>query len=116
MLLLYTADATYGGFIQKVRLTPQASVAATATTATMARFYISSVTSGATTNANTTLFGEYACVAQTADQTTSAVTSLEMPIGIAMKPGETLLVSMHHVAAANTSWGIFAVTGDYLKV
>jgi len=116
MLLLYTADSTYGGFVQKIRLNPQASAAATATTATVVRIYISTKTSGSTTNADTTLFDEITLPAQTADQATSATNKIEIPIGIAMKAGETILVSMHHAAAANTSWGIFAIAGDYLNV
>jgi hypothetical protein len=116
MLLLYTADSSYGGFVQKIRLNPQASTAATATTATVVRVYISSQASGATTNANTTLYAELACPAQTADQTATATNPIEIPIGIALKAGENILVSMHAAAAANTSWGFYCVAGDYLKV
>lgn len=115
MLLLFTADATYGSFAQKVRLHPQAGTAATATTATVARVYISSQSSGATTNANTTLWGEIACPAQTADQTTTATSPLEVALGFALKAGESILVSMHHAAAANTSWAFCAICGDYAK-
>lgn len=116
MLLLYTAESTYGSFIQKVRLHPQAGTAATATTATVARIYISSVTSGATTNANTSLFAEVALISQTADQTTTATTPTEIPMGIALKAGESVLVSFHHAAAANTSWAVIAIGGDYNKL
>jgi len=116
MLLLCTSESTYGSFVQKVRLTPQAGTAATATTATVARIYISSVTSGSTTNANTTLFAEVALPSQTADQTTTATVPIEIPIGLALKAGETLLFSMHHAAAANTSWGVISVCGDYNKL
>lgn len=115
MLLICTADATYGSFVQKVRLNPQAGTAATATTATVARIYISSVTSGATTNANTTLFAEVALAAQTADQTTTATVPIEIPVGLALQAGQTLLFSMHHAAAAATSWGIVTICGDYSK-
>lgn len=116
MLLLLTADTTYGTFVQKVRLSAQAGTAATATTATVARIYISTISSGATTNANTTLYAEVACASQTADQTTTATAPIEIPLGIALAAGETLLFSMHHAAAANTSWGITAIGGDYIKV
>ncbi len=116
MLLLYTADSTYGGFVQRVQFHPQAGTAATATTATVVRVYISSQASGATTNANTTLIAEMACAAQTADQTTTATIPIVIPIGIALKAGESLLFSMHHAAAANTSWGAYAVAGDYILV
>ena len=39
MIKLFTADSTYGAFVQKVRLNPQAGTAATATTATVARIH-----------------------------------------------------------------------------
>jgi hypothetical protein len=116
MLLLCTADSTYGSFVQKVRFNPQASVAATSTTASVIRVYISTQASGATTNANTTLFAEVAAPSQTADQTTTATIPIEIAIGIALKAGESLLFSMHHAAAANTSWGAYVVYGDYVKV
>lgn len=112
MLLLYTAGSN-GGYIEKIRITPQAGTAATATTATVARFYTSSVTSGATTNANTTLFQEQAVGSQTADQTTVNINYHDIPCNFALTAGETILFSMHHAAAANTSWGVTAFAGDY---
>jgi hypothetical protein len=116
MLKIFEADATYGSIVNKIRLCPQASTAATATTATVARFYLSSVTSGATTNADTTLIGEMACPAQTADQTTNATVPLEFSLGFAIPAGYTILMSMHHAAAANTSWGAVCIGGDFVKV
>lgn len=112
MLLAFTAG-TNGAKIDRIRLAPAASVAATATTATVARFYISSVTSGATTNANTFLFAEVACPAQTADQTTTATSAIDIPCGFVLPAGWTLLMSMHHAAAASTSWGAVVFGGDY---
>lgn len=116
MLLLYTADSTYGGFVQKVQFHPQAGTAATSTTATVVRVYISSQSTGATTNVNTRLIAEAACPAQTADQTTTATIPVVIPLGFAMKAGDSLLYSMHHAAAANTSWGAYAFAGNYEKI
>lgn len=116
ILKAFTADSTYGAFVQKVRLNPQASVATTATTATVARIFISSVTSGATTNANTFLWAEVACPAQTADQTTAVTNPIEIPLGFALPAGWVILVSMHAAAAANTSWSFIVIGGDYAKV
>ena len=116
MLLCFTADSTYGAFVQKVRLMPQGSTAGTATTATVARVYRSTKTSGGTTNADTTLWAEQALPVVTADQTTIASIPIEIPLGFALAPGETILISMHHAAAANTSWGIHVIGGDYIKV
>jgi hypothetical protein len=112
ILKAYTAGAN-GAFIQRIRLSPAASVAATATTATVARIFISSITSGATTNANTLRWDEVACPAQTADQTTSSTNFIEIPLGIAIPASYTVLVSMHAAAAANTSWQFIVIAGDY---
>jgi hypothetical protein len=112
MLLLFTAG-TEGSFLNKIRLQPTAGVAATATTATVARFYISSITSGATDATNTQCIGEIALPAQTAAQTTTATNFVELPLGLPIPTGYTVLMSMHHVAAANTSWQAVIFAGDY---
>lgn len=54
-----TADATNGSFVEYVRWIATATTP-TNTTATVGRVYLSSVTSGATTSANTILVAEVA--------------------------------------------------------
>lgn len=112
MLLLLTAGSD-GAFINRVRVVPQAGTAATATTATVARLYISTQAAGATTNVNTHQFAEVACPAQTADQTTTATNFLEIPCGFYIPTTYTILASMHHAAAANTSWKFIVFAGNY---
>jgi hypothetical protein len=112
ILLLETAGAN-GSFLNKIRFSPAASVAATATTASVIRVFLSTQSSGATTNANTSLIGEIAAPAQTADQTTTATNYIEFPLGFAVPSGISLLFSMHHAAAANTSWQGVCFSGDY---
>jgi hypothetical protein len=113
MVVAFTADATEGSRVERLRYMPCASVPATATTATVLRVYISTVSSGATTRGNTFLFAEVACPATTANQTTVAVNPIEIPMGVSLEPGETVLWSMHHAAAANTSWSCIAFGGRY---
>jgi hypothetical protein len=112
MLLLVTAG-TDGSFLNRVRLTPSASVAATATTASIHRLYLSTAASGATTSATTTLIAEYAAPAQTTDQTTVSVQPIDVPLGFYIPSGIQLLWSMHHAAAANTAWHAVAFAGSY---
>lgn len=112
ILLALTAGSN-GSFIDKIRLHPVGSTAATATTATVARIYMSTQTSGATTNANTKLWQEVACPAQTTDQTTTATVPIDIPMGIRIPAGETILFSMHHAAAANTAWEVNVIASDY---
>jgi hypothetical protein len=112
ILKLFTAGAS-GSFVQKIRAVPAASAASTATTATVLRVFLSSIASGATSRTDTIPIAEVACPAQTADVATAAVTPVEIPIGMALASGQYLHVSMHHAAAANTSWGITAIGGNY---
>lgn len=112
MLLAFTAG-TLGSFIDRIRMHPVGGTAATATTATVGRFYFSTVTSGATTAANTQLWQEVACPSQTVDQTTTATVPIEIPVSIRLAPNETILFSMHHAAAANTAWQVHVLAMDY---
>jgi hypothetical protein len=113
MVKAFTADATNGSFVDRLRFTPSASVAATATTATVLRVYLSTIASGATTRTDTFLFAEIACPSQTVDQTTIATTYIEVPFGFALPPSMTILWSMHHAANANTSWQCTPIAGNY---
>lgn len=112
MVLLFTAGAD-GSFLHRVRFSPCASVAATATTATVVRVYISTVTSGATARTDTVQVAEIALPAQTADQTTTAINYVELALGFALDANQTVLFSMHHAAAANTSWGALLFAANY---
>lgn len=112
ILLLYTAPST-GAFIDRIRLYPVGGTAATATTATVGRVYLSTVTSGATTSANTRLWQEVACPSQTTDQTTTATVPVDIPVGIRIAANDTVLFSMHHAAAANTAWQATVICSEY---
>lgn len=112
MILLITG-ATDGTFINKVRFSPAATAAATATTASVHRLFLSTQASGATTSANTSLIAEISAPNQTAAQTTAAIMALDIPLGFYIPSGVTLLWSMHHAAAANTLWHAVAFAGAY---
>lgn len=111
-ILLFTGG-TNGSYIDKIRLTPVGSVAATATTATVARFYTSTVTSGATARTDTFNFVEQALPAQTTDQTTTGINYWDISCGFVIPANTTILFSMHHAAAANTAWQATVFGGDY---
>jgi hypothetical protein len=109
----FTAGAD-GAFVQKVRFHPTGTTANTATTATVARAYASSKTSGATTGGTDTwLLGEVSTAAQTADSSTSNCVPCEIIIEQAIPADWTVLVSMHAAPAANTGWQAMVVGGDY---
>ncbi len=110
--LVFTASAS-GGYCSSVRFMPWATVAGTATTATVLRVYISQQTSGATTSSNTWLIAEVAAASQSADSASAAVYPIEVPINKAITANYTVLVSMHHAPAANTGWVATAFGGNY---
>jgi len=116
MLLLCTADATYGGYVSTVKIVPSGSVAGTTTQATVARIYLSSQAAGATTNSNTWLLGEVNCAATVIANANRAVTPLSYTLNMSIPAGYSLLVSMHHAAATSTSWCFTALVGDYTVV
>ena len=108
----FTADATNGSYVQRVRWLPTATTPTT-TTATVGRVFISSVTSGATTSANTWLWDEVVLPATAADNASAAVTEFDIILGFALNPGYTILVTNHAAPAANTAWRAIVVAGDY---
>lgn len=108
----FTAGSN-GSFVSKVRLSPVATVAATATTATVFRIFISSKTSGATTQADTWLIQEVSAPSQTADSSSTATNFLEVPLNVPIPAGYTILVTSHGTMASNTSWTAVVFGGDY---
>lgn len=112
IFLAFTADATNGSFVQRVRWIAVATTP-TATTATVARVFISSVTSGATTSANTYLWDELVLPSVSADNASTAVFEMDIMLGFALPAGYTILVTNHAAPAANTNWRAIVVAGDY---
>lgn len=112
MFLAFTADATNGSYVQRVRFTAAASTGAT-TTATVGRVFISNVSSGSTANTNTYLFQEVVLPSVAAANGTSATVAVEVPLNFALPPGKTILVSTHSSPASSTSWVAQVIGGDY---
>lgn len=113
MFLLFTAGAN-GAWIGRVRFVVSGSTASTASTATVFRAYISSQTSGATTNANTFRIDEVAAASITTDQPTVQTPIYEIVVNSFLDASWTLLVSAHHAPAANTAFQAMLIgSGDY---
>lgn len=112
MFLAFAADATNGSFVERVRLIPTATVATT-TTATVARVFVSSVASGATTSANTFLVAEITLPAIAADNALTAVIPFDIPLGFALPASGTIFVTNAAAPAANTAWRAVVIGGDY---
>lgn len=104
--LVFTADATNGGYVQKLRLraTPAGN-----TTATVCRVWINN---GSTTGTavNNTLFDEITLPATTASGT-AATANYEVPLNFALPPGYRIYCTIH-TASAN-GWKPSIVGGKY---
>lgn len=109
---VFTAGAN-GSWVSRLRFHPASSVAATAMTGTVARIFVSSQASGATTNANTMLIAEVALGAVSADHSTAAVNPVDVPLNFALPANWTILVTNHAAPAANTRWETTVYGGDY---
>lgn len=112
IFLAFQADAINGGYVRELRLSLAESVIATASTATVARVFKSSVTSGTTTSSNTHLIAEVTLASQTPTSTAAGV-PVVVPLNFALDPGHTILVTNHAAPAANTHWKAVVFGGKY---
>ncbi len=112
MYIVFTAGAN-GSYADFARIMVVASAAATAGAATVIRFYYSTITSGATTSANTFLIAEVAVPAITADQTTTATNWIDVPLGFRLPANAVILASTHIVNNTNTGNRVVVFGGDY---
>lgn len=108
----FTADATNGSFVDTVRFIPTATTPTTMT-ATVGRVFVSSKTSGATASADTYLIAEVTLPALAADNASTPIYSIDVPLNMRINAGWTILVTNHAAPAANTAWRINVIGGDY---
>ena len=108
----FTADSTNGSFVREFRWVLTETTIGTASTGTVGRIFISSITSGSTTSADTHLFQEVALAAQTPSSTAAGVPII-VPAGFWLPAGWTILGTNHAAPAANTAWKLLVIGGDY---
>jgi hypothetical protein len=112
---VFIADATNGGYIQK--LTFQSI---TSTALTVCRVFISDTTTTVTTGAlvsntsvNTHLYNEIQLPAVTVSQTVAAP-HLELPLNLALPAGYKICVTFAtSTGAATTGWAVQGIGGKY---
>jgi hypothetical protein len=102
--LVWTADATNGGFIQRLRFK-----AGGTNVATVARIYINNGSAN-TTAANNTLYGELSLLATTATATGS-LPDMDYSMGFALPPGFRIYVGYGTATAAG--WAVTPIAGKY---
>jgi hypothetical protein len=108
----FTAGAA-GSFVERIRISPVATAAATATAATVHRIYVSSKTTGNTANTDTFLIQEIGAAAQTADHSTNGTFFFDIPLNFKLPANWTILVSTHVVNNGSTNWTAVVFAMDY---
>jgi hypothetical protein len=111
-IFLTESTGANGSFIERVRFSPTATTPTT-TTATVARVFYSTQSSGSTTNANTFLLGEVTLPAIGASNASAAAPSIDLVLNISLPTGLHILVTNHAAPAANTAWVAICVGADY---
>lgn len=110
--LVYTADATVGGFVQRLICQPISTSGSTTTSAAALRIYLNN---GSTvgTAANNQLIKEFSLAAIAVNVAgTTASLGYELPLNFQVAPGYAIYVGVTAMAA-NTQWNITAIAGDY---
>ena len=108
---VFQADATNGGFLQKLTFQP----IGTTTSATTVRIFISSITGAwsGNTAANTALYMDFALPVITVSQT-AAAPHFECPLNIALPPGYRVVIAFGtSTGGATVGWSVFGVGGKY---
>lgn len=111
-LFLVEAAGVDGTIFRRIKFIPTAT-APTVTTATVARVFLSTVSSGATTTADTHLIAELVLAAQNADNATGAVVPVEMALDLPVPTGMNILVGLHAVPPATVVWKCVLMSSDY---
>lgn len=109
------SPSTDGTYLSRIQIFPSASVANTATNATIFRAYITSITgNNATTGGtNTFLIGECYMPGITADSSTAQNSPYVIPLGFALSPTYGLIIASHVTIATNTQWHAVVFGGNY---
>jgi len=103
-VLVFTADATNGGYVHRLRFK-----AAGTNVAAVMRVYINNGSAN-TTAANNAFYGEVSLPATTAS-TTAATVDVDYPMGFALNPGFRIYVGLGAAVAAG--WVCMAIGGEY---
>ena len=110
---VWTADATNGGFIQRLRF-KYAGNTTTASNACVAKVWISSVTSGTPTIGTQAWFYDEIALPTTGALTTTATNATyDMPLNFAIPAGWCILVKITVSQPANFGWLCLSVAGKY---
>ncbi len=102
--LVFTSDATNGGYVQKLRIRSLGT-----NVATVMRIWLNNGSATGTAT-NNTLYDEISLAASTVSQT-SALAVYELPLNLALPAGYTIYVTLGTAVAAGFS--VSAIAGKY---
>lgn len=104
--VVFTADATNGGFVQRIRLKALGTNAVA-----VARIYINN--GGVNTAAaNNSFYGEISLPATTASTTTATV-DVDYPLNFALPAGYRIVCGISAAAALASGWAVTTIAGSY---
>jgi hypothetical protein len=104
--LVFTADTTNGGFVQRIRFRPLG----TNSNATVARVWFNNGSTTATA-ANNTLFDEITLTTISVSEVAAQAT-FELPLNIALPPGNRVYVTLG-TAPTSAGWQATVIGGKY---
>ena len=105
-VIFFTADATNGGFIQRIRFK-----AAGTNAVSVARIFLNNGSAN-TTASNNTFYGEISLPATTAS-TTAATVDVDYPMGIALPPGYRIVIGISATTTLASGWVPTVIAGAY---
>jgi len=110
---IFTADATNGGFVQRIRL-KYAGNSTTTSNAAVAKIWLSSVTSGTPTIGTQAWFLDEIALPATGTLTTTATNAVyDVPLNFAVPAGWCICVKITVSQPANFGWMCTVIAGKY---
>jgi hypothetical protein len=109
---VWQADASNGGYLQRVRVKYVAN-ATTASNACVMKFFISSATSGAVTDTNSFFYDDLAIPTTSTLTTTAGNVSYDMLFNFALPAGWTVLVKITVAQPASCGFVATGIGGAY---
>lgn len=105
-VIVFTSDATNGGFIQRLRLKAKGTNAVS-----VARVYINNGSAN-TTAANNSFYGEISLPATTVS-TTAATADVDYPMNFAIPAGYKIVVGISAASVLASGWSVTTIAGAY---
>ena len=104
--VVFTADATNGGFVQRLRFKALGT-----NNVSVARIYFNNGSTN-TTAANNSFYGEIS-LPSTTGTATAATVDVDYPINVALPPAYRVVVGISAGAALANGWAVTTIAGSY---